>query len=88
MACEGHASFAELAHEIVVALGWQDLIEIVPVDPASVTQSELGRRPDTAILSCERLSAENMNLQRSWRTTVQTYLQHPFFDQYRVEAKP
>jgi dTDP-4-dehydrorhamnose reductase len=88
MACEGHASFAELAHEIVVALGWHDLIEIVPVDPASVTQSELGRRPDTAILSCERLSAENMNLQRPWRTTVQTYLQHPFFDQYRVEAQP
>ena len=88
MACEGHASFAELAHEIVDALGWRDLIEIVPVDPASVAQSELGRRPDVAILSCQRLSTENLNLQRPWRSTIRAYLQHPFFDQYRVEAKP
>jgi dTDP-4-dehydrorhamnose reductase len=86
MACQGQATFAELAHEIVVALGWQDKIAIVPVDASAVSQSELGRRPDIAVLSCSRLSDEHMNLQRSWQSTLHAYLRHPFFDQYRLET--
>ena len=43
-------------------------------------------RPDVAVLSCDRLNEEHMNLQRPWRPTLQAYLQAPFFDQYRLEA--
>lgn len=86
MACDGHASFAELAHEIVAALGWAERFTIIPVDASAVSQSELGRRPDTAILSCDRLNRERANLQRSWQATLHAYLQHEFFDQYRLET--
>ena len=86
MACLGEASFADIAHEIVLALGWAERFRIVPVDASAVAQSELGRRPDVAVLSCDRLNEEHMNLQRPWRPTLQAYLQAPFFDQYRLEA--
>jgi dTDP-4-dehydrorhamnose reductase len=86
MACVGHATFAEIAQEIAIALKWTDRFEIVAVDPAAVTQSELGRRPDVAILSCDRLTKENANLQRPWRATLHAYLARSFFDQYRLEA--
>lgn len=85
MACRGHASFAEIAAEILVALGWQDRLAVDPVSAAAVSGNELGRRPDRAILSCTRLDAEGLNLQRDWRATLHAYLDHPFFDQYRLE---
>lgn len=83
MACHGEASFAELAQEIVLALGWGDRLRVVPVDAASVSANELGRRPDRAVLSCARLKDERLDLQRDWRATLYAYLRHPFFDQYR-----
>lgn len=86
MACIGEATFADIAEEIVLSLGWADRIAIVRVDPALVAQAELGRRPDRAVLSCTRLNAEHMNLQRPWRATLKAYLQHPYFDQYRLET--
>ena len=85
MACRGEASFAEIAAEIVMALGWQDRLAIDPVSAAAVSGNELGRRPDRAVLSCERLDAEGLNLQRDWRATLHAYLDHPFFDRYRLE---
>lgn len=86
MACHGQATFAELAHEIVVALGWSHRFAIETVDATLVAQSELGRRPDVAVLSCERLKAESMDLQRDWRATLHAYLRHPFFNQYRLKG--
>lgn len=86
MACHGQATFAELAHEIVLALGWSDRFRIETVDAGKVAQSELGRRPDVAVLSCERLRAERMDLQRDWRSTLHAYLRHPFFNQYRIQG--
>lgn len=86
MACHGQATFAELAHEIVTALGWSDRFAIETVDATLVAQSELGRRPDVAVLSCARLKAENMDLQRDWRATLHAYLRHPFFNQYRLKG--
>jgi dTDP-4-dehydrorhamnose reductase len=83
MACHGEASFAELAAEIVLALGWADRLTIDPVDATTVAANELGRRPDRAVLSCERLRAERFDLQRDWRATLHAYLRHPFFNQYR-----
>lgn len=87
MACRGQASFAELAQEIVIALGWQDHLEIATVLADSVEGSELGRRPAAAILSCARLDRENANLQRPWQSTLHAYLHHPFFDQFRLESR-
>lgn len=83
MACHGEASFAELAAEIVIALGWQDRLVIDSVDASTFAANELGRRPDRAVLSCERLRAEKLDLQRDWRATLHAYLRHPFFNQYR-----
>jgi dTDP-4-dehydrorhamnose reductase len=86
MACQDAATFADIAHEIVAALGWSERLEIVPVDASAVSGSELGRRPDKAVLSCARLKAEHLDLQRAWRPTLHAYLDHPFFDQYRLES--
>jgi dTDP-4-dehydrorhamnose reductase len=83
MACHGHATFADIAHEIVQALGWSQRLTINTVDANSVAQSELGKRPDAAVLSCSRLKAEHFDLQRDWRSTLHAYLRHPFFQQYR-----
>ncbi len=83
MACHGSASFADLGQEIVAALGWQDRLTVKPVSANAVSGSELGRRPDIAVLSCERLRDERLDLQRDWRSTLHAYLRHPFFDQYR-----
>jgi dTDP-4-dehydrorhamnose reductase len=83
MACHGEASFAELAAEIVLALGWANRLTIEPVNASAVAANELGRRPDRAVLSCERLRAERFDLQRDWRATLHAYLRHPFFNQYR-----
>lgn len=87
MACVGHATFAELAQEIAVALGWTGHLDVVSVDASRVSQNELGRRPDAAVLSCARLHAEHANLQRPWRATLHAYLADPFFDQFRLEPK-
>lgn len=85
MACRGSATFAQIAQEIVAALGWSSRLAIVPVSAAAVSGNELGRRPDVAILSCARLDTEGLNLQRDWRATLGAYLDHPFFDRYRLE---
>lgn len=85
MACHGEATFAAIAEEIVRSLGWQDRLGVVPVDASAVSGSELGRRPDRAVLSCERLRGEGLDLQREWRSTLRAYLDHPFFDRYRLE---
>lgn len=86
MSCRDQASFAEVAEEIVQAMGWQEVLTITAVDPASVASEELGKRPDAAILSGTRLLEEQMNLQRQWRPTLYQYLQHPYFDRYRLET--
>lgn len=85
MACHGQASFADLAQEIVNALGWQDRFAVTPVDAASVSRNELGKRPDVAVLSAARLRQECLDLQRDWRATLHAYLRHPYFDRYRLK---
>ncbi len=86
MACHGHATFADIAREIVLALGWSGSLEIEDVSAAAVAGSELGRRPDVAILACDRLRDERFDLQRDWRSTLHDYLRHPFFARYRLEG--
>lgn len=86
MACHGQATFADIANEIVQALGWADQFAVETVNASLVAQSELGRRPDVAVLSCQRLRAEGMDLQRDWRSTLHAYLRHPFFNKYRIKG--
>ncbi|WP_324740322.1 sugar nucleotide-binding protein [Tsuneonella sp. CC-YZS046] len=86
MACHGQASFAELAQEIVAALGWEDRLRIERVEAASVSGNELGKRPDIAVLSCTRLREDRLDLQRDWRATIHAYLRHPYFDRYRLKG--
>lgn len=86
MACHGRATFAELAHEIIAALGWSGVFRIDRVDASTVSQSELGKRPAVAVLECARLKDERFDLQRDWRSTLHAYLRHPHFDQFRLKG--
>ncbi len=88
MASHGHAAFHEVASQIVEGLGWGERFRIQPVPAAAVAVAEAGpeRRPDRAVLACERLRLENADMQRDWRSTLNAYLAAPFFDQYRLEA--
>ena len=88
MASHGHAAFHEVASQIVEALGWGARFRIQPVPAAAVAAAEAGpeRRPDRAVLACERLRREKADMQRDWRSTLNAYLASPFFDRYRLEA--
>lgn len=86
MACHGSASFYELTRAIVAELGWQDVLKIIPVDAASVTKSELGKRPDKAVLSCQRLRDDGLDLQQDWHQALKTYLASPYFDSFRQKV--
>jgi dTDP-4-dehydrorhamnose reductase len=85
MGSHGEATFYEVAAEIAKALGWAGRLRIEPVPSALVAQEETGpeRRPDRAVMACERLRREGRDLQRDWRATLHAYLTHPHFDQYR-----
>ena len=86
MASHGEAAFHEVAGEIVSALGWEGRLRVEPVASALVAHQETGpeRRPDRAVMACERLRREGRDLQRDWRATLNAYLSHPHFDQYRT----
>ena len=86
MGSHGEATFHEMAAEIVMALGWAERLRVEPVASALVAQDETGaeRRPDRAVMACERLRREGRDLQRDWRATLNAYLTHPHFDQYRT----
>ena len=83
----GAASFADIAEIIVEELGWSNRIRIEHVSAAAIAGSELGQRPNRAILSCARLNREDANLQRCWRATLRCYLTDPYFDRFRLSGK-
>lgn len=85
MASHGEAAFHEVATEIAASLGWEERLCVEPVASALVANEETGpeRRPDRAVMACERLRREGRDLQRDWRATLNAYLTHPHFDQYR-----
>ena len=86
MASEGEASFAALTEAIVEEVGFQELIKIEHVSAQKISQEELGRRPDRAVLSCQRLRDEGLYFQNPWRASLAEYLSRGFFDQYRDEV--
>jgi dTDP-4-dehydrorhamnose reductase len=87
MACTGEASFFELTQDIVRHLGLDRHIEIVKTSVGAVTQNELGRRPQRAVLSCQRLKDEGHAPLPDWRASLAAYLAQPFFHQYRIEQE-
>jgi dTDP-4-dehydrorhamnose reductase len=87
MACTGEASFFELTQEIVRHLGLDQRIDIVRTSVGAVTQNELGRRPQRAVLSCQRLGDEGHAPLNDWRVSLAAYLDQPFFNQYRIQQE-
>ena len=85
MACAGEASFHELTVEIVRLLGLERHIEIVRTSVDAVTQNELGRRPQRAVLSCQRMRDEGRAPLPHWRDSLAAYLSQPYFNQYRLQ---
>lgn len=88
MAAHGEAAFHEVASEIATALGWDSRLRVEPVASALVAHEETGpeRRPDRAVMACERLRREGRDLQRDWRAALNAYLTDPYFDPYRSGA--
>jgi len=85
MAAHGEATFHDVAVAIAQDLGWSERLRVERVSSHEVAGLETGpeRRPDRAVMACERLRAEGRDLQRDWRATLSAYLAHPYFDQYR-----
>ncbi|MBU3974309.1 MAG: sugar nucleotide-binding protein [Alphaproteobacteria bacterium] len=88
MGSHGEATFHDVAVVIAEALGWSDRLRVERVSSREVAGAEIGpeRRPDRAIMACERLRREGRDLQRDWRATLGAYLTHPYFDPYRFGA--
>lgn len=88
MGSHGEATFHDVAVAIAEALGWTDRLSVERVASTLVAGAEVGpeRRPDRAVMACERLRREGRDLQRDWRATLGAYLTHPYFDQYRPGA--
>lgn len=87
MACAGEASFFELTTEIARLLGWAGRIAIVKTTVDAVTQNELGRRPQRAVLSGQRRRDDGQAPLNDWRDSLAAYLAQPFFDQYRFNQE-
>lgn len=79
MACEGEASFYELAVACVDALGLSDRFTVEKVTATEVAGSEKAFRPDYAAIEPKRLNDEGLNLQRPWREALVDYLTRPYF---------
>ncbi len=74
MACRGEASFHELAQAIVTIMGWGQRLRVMRVSSAEVERDMSGSRPARAVLSCERLRSEGLDMQRPWQLALQDYL--------------
>jgi len=83
MACDGHASFYELACEIADTLGFDKFIKINKVSSHVFSANEPGKRPSKAIMNNKRLELEGLNFQRPWKESLREYLSNKYFDQYR-----
>ncbi len=92
MACEGEASFRELAVECVRCLGLQERIDIVAAPPSAIAAADVAVRPPRAVMSNARLQNAGLCLQRPWRVALAEYLSRPWFhtlfDSIKHTTKP
>jgi dTDP-4-dehydrorhamnose reductase len=79
MACEGEASFREVASECVRLLGLEERIAIIPAAADFIAAADIAPRPCRAIMSNARLQAAGLCLQRHWRDALAEYLDQPWF---------
>lgn len=86
MSSLGEASFWELAEKIALLMGWSELINIRKVSSETFAKDESGERPLKAIIKNERLNLEKLNVQRTWESSLEEYLAHPYFDQFRMSG--
>lgn len=77
MACEGHASFFELATAMVQIVGISDKIKINRISSAALRERCV--RPAVAIMENTRLQKEGLDAMRPWREALKTYLSAAYF---------
>ena len=83
MACHGTASFFELTKAIAEELNWHRHIDVVPVSASEVSKHELGKRPNSAELSCTYLRSSGLDIQRGWKESLKEYLSDDYFSAFR-----
>lgn len=79
MASHGHASFFDMACDILRLLAIDDRFSIKPVPSGQMSVNEKAKRPETAIMENRRLVDEGLDRQRAWQECLAEYLNHPYF---------
>jgi dTDP-4-dehydrorhamnose reductase len=74
MACEGHTSRLEVAHEIIDILGLSEKVKINEVDSSYFAGVYFAARPDSERLINRKLQLRGANVMRDWRTGLEEYL--------------
>ncbi len=77
MASFGHASFFEIAEEMVKIFNITDKITIKKIDASGIR--EKAARPMIAIMENKRLQAEGLDRMYSWKIVLAEYLARPYF---------
>jgi dTDP-4-dehydrorhamnose reductase len=79
MAAHGEATFAEVAREVVRALGLDSRVRVVQRPAAEFAAREAARRPLRSVIDNARLRSEGLDRQRPWRHALAEYLGRPYF---------
>jgi len=79
IACEGDATFFDVAKSIVDTFSLTDGISITEVDYHLVEQHDKATRPASVYLSTQKLNQEGLNLQRHWQESLSEYLRGDYF---------
>ena len=87
MSSLGEASFWDVAIEVALHLGWEDLLDIQKISSQEFAKNEPGMRPLKAIIVNKRLNSEKLNIQRTWQSALEDYLADPYFHQFRISGK-
>ena len=87
MSSLGEASFWDVAIEVALHLGWEDLLDIQKISSQGFAKNEPGMRPLKAIIVNKRLNSEKLNIQRTWQSALEDYLADPYFHQFRISGK-
>ncbi len=74
----GFATRYDIAKEIIKILGYQDRIEVTPVDAGFFSHSFTVTRPRSECLATERLDREGLNCMRPWQVALADYLKEDF----------
>jgi dTDP-4-dehydrorhamnose reductase len=79
MACEGEASFFEVAAACVNSLGLSDRFTVVPATKDVIASGDVATRPDRAVMSNASLQEAGLCMQRPWRDALDEYLGGAWF---------